>query len=150
VLNARSLLLEKLKSQKLSVAASEFSSAGAKFHATRQARLSFLVCIEPIVKTRTRETRVGIPYSTSRAITLTYIVHLPRPRIGKTCCLCRTIVITERKETLFKPRTLSTKAVGICMHWTAGRASPRPVQQHRNNCAAEERPKLVENKMTVS
>lgn len=46
----------KAKSEKaVLAAASEFSGAGASFHATRLARLSFPVWIEPIAGTRTRD-----------------------------------------------------------------------------------------------
>ena|SRR5271156_6703409 len=103
--------LRKSSSQKLaqSSVAPEFSSADAKIHATRLPRLSFLVCIEPIAETRTSRRELEFHASHSRAISVPFIVPLPRSGIGTNCRLSCTPPFLKSKETTRTPPTLPFK-----------------------------------------
>ena len=141
VLNARCCCSRTARSEKLSSRASEFSSADARFHATRQARLSFLVCIWSQSPKRVLENanRNSIPQQQTFHADLYWIFT----------------VIWRRRNLLFGlydygpvpetncPRIANSVALnllGIRLCWIPGRASSRPFQEHQNTYVEDESP----------
>lgn len=125
-LNARCCCLRKSSSSKAcpdSVAPSEFSSADAKIHATQLPRLSFLVCIEPIAETRTSRRELEFHAPPSRAISVPYIVHIPRPGIGTNCCSSCTAPSSIANRQPVHHQLCHSNSVAICIHRRALRVS---------------------------
>jgi hypothetical protein len=148
--------LRKSSSQKLrpESVAPEFSSADAKIHATRLPRLSFLVLHlsqSPKRVPSKRELEFHAPHS--RAISVPYIVPLPRSGIGTNCCLSCTPPFLKSKRDNPTPPTLPFK---LCSNpHTSVSTTSFKLYQPKNTRTPErgsERPtqlRCLRNKMTI-